>query len=252
MFPDWSAGMNAARQAIQSEIPLSMLRLSNPSETETFLNLPVHQKQVLLLRSLLKWKNFTSENCLMLFGVSGSKTMTKVARRAMAEVARRNQGLWLTEIIGRQWAKSRFRSAYLRDTLWEHGYAIDTLETAVPWSMVPNASQAILKALAGAASPVLPMLHLSHFYPDGASLYFTFIFRVGATFEETMLRWRALKDAGSKTILALGGTITHQHGVGSEHRPYLAPEKSELGIRVLKNVQRFLDPSGIMNPGKLI
>jgi alkyldihydroxyacetonephosphate synthase len=154
--------------------------------------------------------------------------------------------------VGRQWAKTRFRSAYLRDTLWEHGYAVETLETAVPWHRVHKASQVILRALREAVSPVLPMVHLSHVYRDGASLYFTFLFRVGATFEETVECWRALKEAGCKAVLSVGGTISHQHGVGADHLRYLASEKGELGMQLLKNVQTFLDPSGMMNPGKLI
>ncbi len=252
MFPDWSIGIDATRQAVQSGVQLSMMRLSNPTETETFLHMPAHQNQVEMLRTLLKWRDFNSEKCLMLFGITGSRRMAKSARRIMAELTRQHQGLWLTELIGSQWAKTRFRSAYLRDTLWEHGYAIDTLETAVSWNMVHEASHVILQALTEAVSPVLPMVHLSHFYRDGASLYFTFLFRVGATLEETMDCWCALKEAGSNAVLSVGGTITHQHGVGVDHLPYLASEKGELGIQILKNVQKFLDPSGMMNPGKLI
>jgi alkyldihydroxyacetonephosphate synthase len=252
MFPDWATGINATRQAIQSGIPLSMMRLSNPTETETFLNMPAHQRPVELLRSLLRWRSFTSENCLLLFGITGSQKMARSTRQMMADLTRQHHGLWLTEVIGNQWAKSRFRSAYLRDSLWEQGYGVDTLETAVTWDMVPQASQAILRALAAAVSPVLPMVHLSHFYRDGASLYFTFLFRVGATLEETMHCWQALKDAGSKAVMAVGGTISHQHGVGMDHRPYLVQEKSTLGVEVLKDVQSFLDPLGIMNPGKLM
>ena len=252
MFPDWGTGISAVRQAVQADVPLSMMRLSNPAETETFLNLPAHQNQVNLLRTLLRWRNFTPENCLLLFGVSGDQVTARRGRREMAEVARQHHGLWLTQVIGRQWAKGRFRTAYLRDALWELGYAVDTLETAVPWNMVHKASQVILGALAGAVSPVLPMAHLSHVYRDGASVYFTFLFRVGRTLDETMLRWRALKETGSKAVLSVGGTITHQHGVGVDHLPYLMPEKSELGIQALKDVQRSLDPDGIMNPGKLV
>jgi len=252
MFPDWITGIKAAREAMQSGIPLSMMRFSNPTETETFLHMPAHQGSVELLRSLLRWKNFTAEKCLMLFGITGGKRLAKMARRAMLDLTHEHHGLWLNEAIGNQWAKTRFRSAYLRDTLWEHGYAVDTLETAVTWDMVPQASQIILQALADAVAPVLPMVHLSHFYRDGASLYFSFLFRVGVTMEATMLRWQALKEAGSQAVMAVGGTISHQHGVGLDHRPYLEQEKSKLGIEVLKDVQRFLDPLGIMNPGKLM
>jgi len=252
MFPDWMTGINAVRQTVQSDIPLSMMRLSNPTETETFLNLPEHQNQVELLRTLLKWRNFTSEKCLLLFGISGGQVKASQGRRGIADVARQYHGLWLTQLIGRQWAKGRFRTAYMRDALWENGYAVDTLETAVPWNMVYKASQVILDALAGAVSPILPMVHLSHVYLDGASLYFTFLFRVGKTLEETMLRWRALKEAGSKAIMSMGGTISHQHGVGVDHLSYLTQEKGELGMEVLKNIQAVLDPTGMMNPGKLM
>lgn len=252
MFPDWETGINAARHAIQNGIPLSMMRLSNPTETETFLNMPAHQNQVELLRRLLKWRNFNAEKCLMLFGITGSRKMAKSARQMMADLAHQYHGLWLTELIGSQWAKTRFRSAYLRDALWEHGYAVDTLETAVSWNKVHGASAVILHALTDAVSPVLPMVHLSHFYRDGASLYFTFLFRVGATFEETLACWHKLKEAGSRAVLSVGGTITHQHGVGTDNLPYLELEKGDLGIQALQSVQKSLDPSGMMNPGKLI
>jgi len=244
--------MHVLRHMIQAGVLLSMMRLSNPVETETFLHLPAHQNQVDVLRALLKWRGFTAEKCLMLFGITGSQRMATSARRMMLDMTHQHHGLWLGEVVGRQWAKTRFRSAYLRDTLWEHGYAVESLETAVPWHSVHKASQVILRALREAVSPVLPMVHLSHVYRDGASLYFTFLFRVGATFEETVDCWRALKEAGCKAVLSVGGTISHQHGVGADHLHYLAAEKGELGMQLLKNVQEFLDPSGMMNPGKLI
>ena len=226
--------------------------LSNPAETETFLQLPAHQRQIGWLRTWLRWWNYGPERCLMLFGLTGRRAAVTPARREMAALCRRHGGLWLTEMVGRQWARSRFRSAYLRDSLWEHGYAVDTLETALPWSGVPAAAEKILSALGGAASPVLPMVHLSHFYPDGASLYFTFLFRVGRTAEETLARWRALKEAGSRAVVAAGGTISHQHGVGLDHRPYLIAEKGALGLSALEHARQAFDPQGIMNPGKLL
>lgn len=252
MLPDWETGIHMVRHAMQAGIPLSIMRLSNPTETEIFLHMPAHQDQVELLRTLLTWRHFTSEKCLMLFGITASRRIAQLARRMMIDLTHEHHGLWLTELIGKQWAKSRFRSAYWRDALWELGYAVETLETAVSWNMVPKAAEVILKALSNAVSPILPMVHLSHFYRDGASLYFTFLFRVGSTYEETIDCWRALKEAGCNAILSVGGTISHQHGVGADHLPYLESEKGELGMDVLKNIQKFLDPSHMMNPGKLL
>ena len=94
--------------------------------------------------------------------------------------------------------------------------------------------------------------HLSHLYPQGASLYTTYIFRHADTPEETLSRWQAMKRAASEAVVAHGGTISHQHGVGTDHMPYLKAEKGPLGIRAIQSVLKTFDPRGIMNPGKLV
>ena len=80
----------------------------------------------------------------------------------------------------------------------------------------------------------------------------TYVFRRAADPDETLDRWRRLKTAASEAIVAGGGTISHQHGVGRDHRPYLAAEKGELGMAVAGDVVRRFDPDGIMNPGVLL
>jgi alkyldihydroxyacetonephosphate synthase len=94
------------------------------------------------------------------------------------------------------------------------------------------------------------MCHVSHVYRDGASLYFTFLTpaRHGAEIEQ----WRELKAAACGAIGAAGGTITHHHAVGRDHVPYMRSEVGELGIDVLRAIKDQLDPTGIMNPGKLL
>ncbi|HEY4753293.1 MAG TPA: FAD-linked oxidase C-terminal domain-containing protein, partial [Candidatus Limnocylindrales bacterium] len=84
------------------------------------------------------------------------------------------------------------------------------------------------------------------------SLYVTYIFRLGPDPDETMARWRALKDAASQTIVADGATISHHHGIGVDHVPYLAAEKGALGMAALDAVVRTFDPDGLMNPGVLM
>jgi len=143
----------------------------------------------------------------------------------------------------------------LRNALWEAGYAVDTLETAVPWSSVPRMIREIERVLAesleGIGEKVLFFTHLSHLYPWGSSLYTSYLFRLAEDPEETLHRWRLLKDGASRAIVAHGGTISHQHGVGVDHAPYLPAEKGALGMAVLGDLCRRFDPSGIMNPGKL-
>jgi alkyldihydroxyacetonephosphate synthase len=102
--------------------------------------------------------------------------------------------------------------------------------------------------------------HLSHIYADGASIYVTYLFRLpqadssqpGIDSDEALRRWRLLKGAASDVIVAAGGTISHQHGVGVDHASYLLAEKGKLGMTALRSLCRTFDPEGVMNPGKLV
>jgi len=158
--------------------------------------------------------------------------------------------------MGAAWRRSRFRTPYLRNTLWEMGYAVDTVETATPWSTVVRTLAGIEGALRDGlverGERVHVFSHLSHLYPTGASIYTTFVFRAGASPEETLERWRALKTAASAAVLREGATISHQHGVGADHAPYLAAEKGALGMQALERAIATFDPRGQLNPGKLI
>jgi alkyldihydroxyacetonephosphate synthase len=97
-------------------------------------------------------------------------------------------------------------------------------------------------------------------YKDGAGIYVTYLYRraadpsasLRASPDETLRRWQALKGAASRVIVAHGGTISHQHGVGLDHAPYLAAEKGELGMQLLEAVRRTFDPQDVLNPGKLL
>ena len=94
--------------------------------------------------------------------------------------------------------------------------------------------------------------HLSHLYPSGSSLYLTYLFRLAPDPDETLERWQAIKLAASTVIETEGATITHHHGVGTDHAPYLVAEKGPLGMAALDAVVRTFDPDGLMNPGVLL
>lgn len=172
------------------------------------------------------------------------------------EIIRSNRGLYVGQSAGKAWSKSRFLGPYLRNSLWSAGYAIDTLESALPWSSIPAAAQAVADAIrvsqAAASERVLVLCHISHIYADGASMYLTYLFPRKPDPDHTLELWKGMKAAASQAIVHFGGTISHQHGVGSDHRPYLAAEKGELGLKVLESVCRTFDPDGMMNPGKLV
>jgi len=94
--------------------------------------------------------------------------------------------------------------------------------------------------------------HLSHVYPSGSSVYVTYVFRLSPDPDETLARWRSIKEAASATIVDLGGTISHQHGVGRDHRAWLPAEKGDLGIAAIRAVASTFDPDGIMAPAVLV
>jgi alkyldihydroxyacetonephosphate synthase len=241
----WQEGIEAVREAVQSGTPASMLRLSDPTETATTLALAGRPTAARWLRRGLGVMGFGDECCLLI-----------AASSADSGARLRLPGLPAVPAIGNHWRRSRFLTPYLRNTLWQHGFATDTLETALPWRGVIGCAEEILQALrAGLDSEgerVLAFAHLSHAYPDGASLYATFLFRRSADPDQTLERWRRLKAAATEALLAHGGTISHQHGVGVDHAAYLKQEKGAAGLSALAAALSSLDPQGRMNPGKLL
>ena len=169
---------------------------------------------------------------------------------------RRHRAVSTGSLLGKKWRASRFRSAYLRNALWSAGYAVDTMETAVDWPRVRATMEAIetagRDAMAQFGETCHAQTHLSHVYPQGSSVYSTFVFRIGPDFDTSLERWRALKRAVSEAIVREGGTISHQHGVGKDHSLYLAAEKGELGVRALRAMVEHFDPAGVLDSGDLL
>lgn len=253
-FPTWEQGMEAVRCMAQERLPVSMLRLSNPQETETTLILSGKPWVETALRGL-GWLGYGPERSLLIFGVTGSAAHVRRTRRQAAAICRRFGGLFVGTAAGHTWQKNRFLAPYLRNTLWETGVAVDTLETVIPWPRLGEAARAAPAAIVAAMEKfdekVLAFAHLSHIYRDAASLYTTFLFRRTADPDELLERWQAMKHAASLTIQQFGGTISHQHGVGTDHAAYLPAEKGALGMEAIRAVCKAFDPDGMMNPGKL-
>jgi alkyldihydroxyacetonephosphate synthase len=192
--------------------------------------------------------------CLAILGFEGDEGDVLRRRSQVSRLMRSAGALSLGTRPGKTWERGRYDGPYLRDALLDNGIMIETLETAAQWSglmdLYAAVGGALRSSLESRGTPPLVMCHISHLYPNGASLYFSFFAaqEQGSELEQ----WRAAKSAACDAIIEAGGTITHHHAIGTDHAPWMDDEVGELGVRVLRSAKERLDPAGIMNPGKLL
>ena len=257
-LPNWEAGKEVLRQAVQSNIRLSMLRLSNAVETDAHLHLGTTPSQFLAINTYLKARGLGSQKVMLTYGLSGDKAQNALALTQFKNLLKQHGGISgkLANLMGKIWSHGRFKFPYLRGTLWEKGIMVDTFETATNWHNIDEQMQqmqeAVQTALADEGEAVMAFTHISHVYKQGASLYTTYFFRAAQDHASTLSRWQKIKHAASSSLANGKATISHQHGVGRDHAPYLAAEKGELGIQVTSDMLKSLDPEQRMNPGVLI
>jgi alkyldihydroxyacetonephosphate synthase len=256
-LPDWRRAFACARELARQRIGLSMLRVANPAETFTGLRLAVDEGQLGWFERLLRLRGVGEGKCMLTLGYTGSSVAVAEARRQARRILKRHAAVGLMAgKLGAKWAHGRFRYPYLREALWQLGYAVDTFETALDWSRVDGYIRDVEKRVAAALEEhgerVHVFTHLSHVYRQGSSAYTSYLYRVGDAYDATLARWRTVKAVASQAIVDWGGTISHQHGVGRDHAPYLAAEKGELGLDALASLFHRFDPDGRMNPGVLL
>ena len=241
-FPDFATGAAALRAVVQNGTGPTVIRLSD--EAETGVNLAT--TETIGERSV-------TGGCLAITAFEGTVAHAESRHAETAAVLAAHGGTSLGEEPAKAWEHGRFGAPYLRDSLLAAGALCETLETATNWSGVgalkAAVTEALTKSLADTGTAALVLCHISHVYPEGASLYFTV---VAGQRGNPIEQWRTAKSAASEAIVRAGGTITHHHAVGADHRPWMRDEIGDLGVEVLRAVKAVLDPAGILNPGKLI
>lgn len=256
LFKSWDEGTATIRQLVQDDVGAAMMRLSDPDETHFFgeFRRALEPSRVMgAVEGALGRFGF-EEKCVLIAAFEGTADQTEAMAKATRAAAKKHGGLYVGSGPGKSWWQRRFETPFLRDPMLDRGLGLDTLETATTWSALPRLYATVRTAIRDAARAqghdVVVMTHISHSYPEGASLYFTYVFPRND--ERPIEQWRAMKDAASIAIGKNAGTISHHHGVGEDHTPYLTAEKGELGIEALRGLKDRLDPNGIMNPGKLL
>jgi len=153
------------------------------------------------------------------------------------------------------WRNAFIRMPYARECLVRRAIIADTFETAITWERfeafhdkVKAATEAVIREVTGRPGQVT--CRFTHVYPDGPAPYFTFhaLGRHG----DLLAQWRAIKSAASDALIGAGGTITHHHAVGRDHRPWYDKETPDLFSSALRAAKHALDPQGLLNPGVLL
>ncbi len=241
-LPDFAAGSELVRQLAQDGPRPTVVRLSD--EAETALD-PARA-------GAPGGGAGAGGGCLLITGWEGTREQVR-SRSREARRLLEAAGAEPAAGAGEQWLDGRFAAPYLRDALLDAGALVETLETACFWSSLPgvyaDVRRAVVNSLSEQGTPAVVLCHISHVYRSGASLYFTV---ACAQADDPVAQWRRAKAAASDAIVAAGATITHHHGVGSDHRDWYHRQLGPLGTALLRAVKRQLDPAGILNPGVLV
>lgn len=259
LFRTFAEGVATVRDAAREGSVAAVMRLSDPAETALAQVLRHDPSRgfdpASAALGVLSRFGYADGRAALVYAVeTQTRRRARRALRRMLGIGRSHGGLPLGSSPGRSWRRDRFRTPYLRDWLLDQGVAVDTFETALPWGRLESGHDAILRSLRRAAEihagSGIAMSHLSHSYPDGGCLYFTLLYPLDPA--NDLVQWEAIKREATEAIVASGGTVSHHHGVGIDHQPWLAREKGALGLAALRAARTALDPRGLMNPGKLL
>jgi alkyldihydroxyacetonephosphate synthase len=247
-FDDFLAGAAAARAISQAGLYPSNCRLLDPAEAETAgAGSGTHAVLLLAFESADHapdaWMARALEcaaDCGGLIPEGGAPTRTD--ERAGREGA---AGAWRRQFLS---------APYLRDALVAMGLISETFETAITWDRLAAFHDAVMAATTDAVRRICGggrvTCRFTHVYPDGAAPYYTVL--APAATGSQLEQWAEIKAAASDTLLSLGGTITHHHAVGRDHRPWYDRQRPDLFARALVAAKRALDPAGVLNPGVLV
>jgi alkyldihydroxyacetonephosphate synthase len=152
------------------------------------------------------------------------------------------------------WRDAFLQAPYLRDTLVAAGVFAETFETAITWDRLPAFHEQVRgaaeEALREACGEGTVTCRFTHVYPDGPAPYYTMM--APARAGEELEQWEAVKSAASEAVIAAGGTITHHHAVGRDHRPWYDRQRPDPFAAGLRGAKAAVDPRGVLNPGVLV
>jgi alkyldihydroxyacetonephosphate synthase len=240
-FPDFFSGARAVRALCQAGLHPSNCRLIDPAEAALTGAGDGHSALLVLGFESAAWD---------------PEPLMAAALQCCGDLGgswERHEDSGRGDAVG-SWREAFLRAPYLRDTLVAIGVLSETFETAITWDRFEAFHADVLtrttEAVRAACGTGSVTCRFTHVYPDGPALYFTVLAPVRRG--EELDQWAAIKSVASDAVLAGGGTITHHHAIGRDHRPWYDRQRPEPFAAALRAAKRELDPAGALNPGVLI
>lgn len=239
-FKDFETALEAARAIVHAELWPAQMRVLDP-----------YEHMVSGAVSGRPGQN-VANTALMILGFEGPRPVVAECAAAL-DIAQAHGGTPQAkgDKDSGDWRDTFFQQPYLRDVLLDYAVLIDTFETAVPWSAVPAFYHTVRKATLGAVKEIAGTggvtCRVTHAYPDGVALYFSFY--APGKHDGLVKQWLEIKAAASEAVIAHGGTMSHHHAMGRDHKFWARQEIPSSFRAAIRGAKNSLDPNGIMNPG---
>ncbi len=259
-FPTYDAGLEAMTELAASDAAPSITRIMDAAETAFSMANGKKSSRVSHLmnravQEIMTRKGWDLEKIALGFiGYEGTPVHVRYEKGLVGKIISRNGGMSVGKGPGALYDQKKYDIPYIRDFLLDRGIPADVSETATPWRLLKTMHDktvaAAYKAMEEAGVQGFVMCHLSHSYHSGACQYFTFA--INDSTEHNMESYDRVKRAIQQSFMDNGGTVSHHHGVGEEHSPWLDQDISPAGVFIQRKLFEGVDPDQRFNPGKII
>jgi alkyldihydroxyacetonephosphate synthase len=259
-FPTYDAGLKAMQWITESDAAPSITRIMDANETQFSMangkkSSRVSHLMTRAIQEVMTRKGWDLNQIALGFvGYEGTSVHVRYEKSLVNKVVNRAGGMSVGKGPGVLYDQKKYDVPYIRDFLLDRGIPADVSETATPWALLKQIHDTTVAAAQAAMEKAgvqgFIMCHLSHSYHSGACQYFTFA--INDSSEHNMESYDLVKRAIQQSFMDNGGTISHHHGVGEEHSPWLDQDISPAGVFIQRKLFEGVDPDGRFNPGKII
>ena len=220
----------------------SVFRLSDPEETSIAFRL--YGVADTVIDKMLAAKGYKDGKRVLMLGWSeGEKHFSKNVAKQIDKICKKHGAMYTTSIVTKGWEKGRFTDPYLREDMGAYGLMLDTHECSVNWDNFTNVYENV-RRFCKSRPDTICMTHMSHFYPQGANLYFIFEAKMN-DLDEYLEYQRGIMD----NIQKYGAAMSHHHGIGKMTAPWLEAQIGKNQMDIYRALKQHFDPDNLMNPG---